>query len=752
MPQPVLSANLATKASVKEWYKKTLSPLVTQVREEKRGLLHPQWLRYWRLWTLRGSEQAYHGRLRMYLPTAHRILENWTQKLRADLFPQSKRWFKTTADSTMNEEKAETVQELLQEALEHQVKITAIFPGALRNLGIFGTAIFDVGWLHDERLVPTLQSRLDADTGKTKTEEVLRAETLYLGPTLRVVDPFLFYAWPYTAQFTWDAELLFEDMLAPWDVLEAMARTWIDPEREELGHQVENLKGLKDLRATRDNAEKFDAEKERLLARGLTSRSEKLSQDPRRPADTTTLYWKGSLQEVEDPVTGETREEDPCWYKLLVGGDDILLTCRQNPWWHQKPSYLAAKFAELHGEFWGYGVMFLLDHLQYFTNDTLNQTGDGLVFSLNPIVAMDANAVQFPDSIRMAPAARWLMRDPRTSLQFIEPPKDSAMSGVNVINFLIAMMNDVSNVAPFGGAGLQQGGRARGRAVQTATGMSIISSEALLQVRDVVENVEQGVLSPALKMMYRNYQQCLDRSLLLRMEGVKGAAVVETTVDRDSLVGDFTFQWQGSVFTFNQNVRVQQMLNFIQILARIPPEFLAQDNARVNWKYLLREIWATGFGDREAQEIITDITPTRTVDAAVENELFRVGRGREVTISPIDDDMAHAQVHDDVLGEDVPPEVKQQVAVHIQRHAASFAMKELQKQAQAQQAAQQAMMGGAAPGGPPGPPGPNGGAPPGPGGMNPSGYAMPQAPGRLPQTADEGDLQRQLPRPEGGGL
>jgi hypothetical protein len=750
MPQPVLSANLATKASIKEWYRKTLSPLVTQVREEKRGLLHPQWLRYWRLWTLKGAEQSYHGRLRMYLPTAHRILENWVQKLRADLFPQSKRWFKTTPDSTVNEDKAEEAQNLIQDALQNQIKVTAIFPGALRNLGIFGTTILDVGWLHDERLVPTLETTLNPETGKSETEEVLRSETLYLGPTLRVVDPFLFYVWPYTAQFTWDAELLFEDMLAPWDVLEQMARTWIDPDRPELGHQVENLKGLKDLRATRDNSEKFAAEKERLMARGLTSRSEKLSQDPRRPADTTTLYWKGSLQEVEDPITKETRPEDPCWYKLIVGGDDILLQCRQNPWWYQKPSYLAAKFAELQGEFWGYGVMFLLDHLQYFTNDTLNQTGDGLVFSLNPIVAMDANAVQFPDSIRMAPAARWLMRDPRTSLQFIEPPKDSAQAGVQVINFLIAMMNDVSNVSPFGGAGMQGTGRARGRAVGTATGMSIISSEALLQVRDVVENIEHGILTPSLGMMYSLYQQCLDRSLLLRMEGVRGAAMVETAITRDNLVGQFTFSWQGSVFTFNQNVRVQQMLNFIQILARMPPDFLAQDNARVNWKYLLREIWATGFGDREAREIITDIVPTRTVDAAIENELFRIGRGKEVTISPLDDDMAHAQAHDDLFGEDLPPDVKEEAAAHIQRHAASYVMKQLKAQAQAQQAAQQQAMGGAAPAGPGGPGAGAPPPPPGPGGMNPSRYAMPQAPGRLAQTADEGDLQRQLPRPEGG--
>jgi hypothetical protein len=758
MPQPVLSANLATKASIKEWYKKTLSPLVTHVREEKRGLLHPQWLRYWRLWTLKGQEQSYHGRLRMYLPTAHRILENWVQKLRADLFPQSKRWFKVEPDSTVNEERADTTQCLIQDSLENQVKITALFPGLLRNLCIFGTAPLDLGWLHDERFVPTLETYLDKTTGRSETQEVLRSETLYLGPTMRVVDPFLFYVWPYTPQFTWQAELLFEDMLAPWDTLERMARTWIDPDRPELGHQVENLKGLKDIRATRDNSEKYEAERERLLARGLTSRSEKLSFDPRRPADTTTLYWYGSLQETKDDDTGETRPEDPTWYKLLVGGDDILLTCRQDPWWHQNPSYLAAKFAELQGEFWGYGVMFLLDHLQYFTNDTLNQTGDGLVFSLNPIVAMDANAVQFPDSIRMAPAARWLMRDPRNSLQFIEPPKDSAMAGVNVINFLIAMMNDVSNVAPFGsGLGTGAAGRARGRAVGTATGMSIISSEALLQVRDVVENIEQGILTPSLKMIYSLYQQCLDRPLLLRMEGVKGAAMVETAITRDNLVGNLKFSWQGSVFTFNQNVRVQQMLNFIQILARIPPDFLAQDNARVNWKYLLREIWATGFGDREAEQIITDIMPTRVVDAYVENELFRVGRGAEVTVSPLDQDQEHADMHGKLLTEpDLDPEVVELVMRHIQKHGQSFAMKQIQAQQQAEQAAMAQMMGGAAAGGGAGTGGPGqgpggatGGPPGAPGPMTASRTVMPNAPGRLPQTTSDSDVARALTRSSG---
>jgi hypothetical protein len=750
--QIVLSPNLAKKASVRNWFKKTLSPLITQVRTEKNQQIRPAWLRYYNLWALRGTEQAYHGRQRMYLPIGHRIVENWVQKLRADLFPESGKWFKNVPDSTTHQDRATVIHELMMKLLRTQIKVSAIFPGFLRNMCIFGTAPVEMGWKHDEREIATLVSELDQQSGQAQTIEAVRKVVKYLGPTMRIIDPFLFYVYPYTPQFITDCELIFEDMLIGWDTLERLSKTPIDEDRPELGNQVENWKEVQAVRkgGGASSNDKFQAEQTRLQARGLMSRSEKMKDDPKRPVDFTKLAWYGALDASgaqTDQDEGLPPPDVPQWWQLWVVGDDVLVHARQSPWWKQEPPYLAAKFAEMQGEFWGYGVMFLLDHFQYFMNDTMNQTGDGLVFSLNPIVAMDANAVQFPDSIRMAPAARWLIRNPRENVNWMEPPKDSAMAGIQVINFLVAMMNDVSNVAPFGGAGLQTGGRSRGRAVQTATGMSILSGEALLQVRDVVENIEQGVMNGMLDWMYSLLQQCLDRPLAIRVAGADAAQVLETQVTRDTLIGGYTFEWLGSTFSFNQNVKTQQMLNFIQILARIPPEFLAQDNARVDWKYLLKEIWATGFGDREASLIIKDITPTRAVDAALENDLFEVGRGDEVTVSPIDDDMAHANIHNTYLQQhqDLPDLVKMQIMQHIQRHAASYAMKEQVKQQQAEQAAMQQAMGGAAPGGQRPQPGANGQGGQG-GSMTPSRNVMPEPPGRPPQTANDGDIQRRLPR------
>ena len=763
MPEPVLSPNLAKKKVVRRWFIKHVIPLIQNTRIERNAILRPQWLRYRRMWALRGTEQSYHGRLRLYIPTAHRIVENWQQKLKADLFPQSGKWFSCKPKSTVDDERACEVTAMMDEAIKESMQVKEKFPALLRDLGIIGTTIVDIGWLHEEKMVPTLQQILK--DGRKITQEVMKDVVLYLGPTFRVVDPFLFYIYPPTVRTIKEAQLCFEDQMVDEDTLERMARTPIDPDHPELGNQVENWAEVKDYLRQRDTGDKFQAEQIRLAERGLKSRAELGRIDPNRPVDLTTIYWKGSLQDEEDD-DGKLIDEPPTWYKVLVTGDDIPVSIRQSPWWDQEPSYLAAKFAELTNEFWGYGLMFLLDHLQYFQNDVWNQTGDGLVFSLNPIVALDATAIQFPDSIKYSPGARWLLRDPTNSVFMMEPPKDTPQVGLAAVQAIASYMDTTANVSPSSPAP-SPNGRGGSKAQGSATGMQIVAQDMQLQVKDVEECLEGGILTPMLPKCYSRFQQCLDVDLLLRMKGTRGNVLVERQVSRDDLIGRFTWQWQGSVWTFNQNVKVQHMMNFLQILARVPPDFLQQDNATVDWRYLLTQVWAIGFGDQEAERIIKDIQPTRAVDGDIENELFLLGRGDEVTVSPLDDDMKHAEEHDKLLHRrDLPDEVKGEVMAHVKRHAASYAMKKMQAQQQQEQQQQQqqlqqiaqvaqivGMLGGGRGGGKGqgglaallggGQGGGDGTQPPT---MTDGRTVMPTAPGRLPSTMGEGDVQRRLPR------
>ena len=514
-----------------------------------------------------------------------------------------------------------------------------------------------------------------------------------------------------------DATLVFEDYLCDQSVLKTMAETPIYSRRPSLGMQVENLDAALDiLRGPADVEDKFQAERMRLSQRGFRSRTEGELNDPNRPLDVTRFYWRTQF---------DAADTQPVWYTGLLAGNDVLLQFRRCPWWHLSPEYLAAVFLRRQDEFWGYGLPDVFDDLQYFLNDIMNQTGDGLVYSLNPITAIDPAMVQEPQSIRRKPGARWLVRNPQQAIHEMSPPLQIPEMGMQAVGMLQALMNDVANVAPFSAGGGTP--RARGRAVQTATGAQLITGEAQLQVRDVVEGIEDEHQNPLMNNALALTLQCLDRSLLLRVEGRDGAVFEQKKITRADLTGSFTIRWTGAANSYNQNVRTAQRIQFLQTVSGIPPQILQAQNVMVDYKMLLRDIYAEGFDATDAYRIIRDITPQVSLDPLLENELFRVGHGEQVVVNNGDNHMQHAKQHDLVLADPrVNPAMKQLAAQHIQQHVQAM------MQAMMAQMAQQQL--------PPGTPPPDGG-----GGAAGGGGAF--NPGRPPSTATAADVMRQADRP-----
>ena len=749
MAATLLYRQLATDRSAVTKLRRDLLSLPPRMRDDKRPW-REEALRYDNIWKGRHDNQSYLGRLQLYLPIGRRILENWVQKLKQDLFPRSGRWFEVGTSHVKQEPTIPILETLFTKFAREWVQLRRQASPYLRTLVTLGTAPVEIGWRVSERLAPTLVR--DEETG----EAIPQLEKLldYLGPTWRQVDPYLFYVYPATVSNPWDARVLLEDALIEQAALRMMGDTDIDAAMPALGKRAVRVDKALQLLGQDGDTDKHEAEERRLQQRGFDVRR---GRDPTRPLDVQKLYWKGDLGdkplgpdgESELDIEGDAGER---WYKVLVAGEDTVLSCRRVESWTGLPPYLCGKFVEVFGEFWGYGLPSVFDNLQYFTNDVLNQTGDGLVWSLNPIAALDQGAIQDPSSIRMLPGAKWLVREPAQNVKLLEPSKETAVVGMSAVQQLIALMNDVSNVAPFGGGGLNTGGRSRGRALQTAAGMQIVLSEALVQVADVIENQEDSVYNPMLRWWHTLTMQCLDRALTLRVEGRRGAGLVQAKVDAAMLVGDYEFRWLGSTHAFNMQVRAQQLLTAVQVFARIPAEVLAQQNAQIDWLYLVRQIWGEGFGMRDADRVIKEIRPTVSVDAKLENELFAVERGYEVEVSPGDNDLEHAKVHDEMLGDPrITPVAQQQLQQHVRAHMSAFVMKQmLQQQAQQQQALAQAavplaaILGGGGGGG--------GQRPPGQGPPNSGGEGrMPLAPGRTAATSSLDDVFRGLPRMGNGG-
>lgn len=249
-----------------------------------------------------------------------------------------------------------------------------------------------------------------------------------------------------------------------------------------------------------------------------------------------------------------------------------------------------------------------------------------------------------------------------------------------------------------------------------------------------MQGIEDLWKNPMLRKMYSRTQQCLDVPVLLNVLGASGAALIQRQVTREDLIGEFTFEWLASVNNYNMQVRGQQMIGFFQ-QAKDPAvqQQLAQENARLSLKYLMRSIWSEGLQLPEPERIIEEIRPVRAIQAELENELFETGRADAVKISPADNDIDHLKVHDVLLQPGkLSPERFAYVIHHMEEHLKGMLAKQMMQQQQAMQTA------GGRPGLPMiGGPGGPGGSAPGGGGMNP---------GRPAQTTSPEDLNRSMGR------
>ena len=722
---------------------KELKPLIRAVRDDRKPL-EQTWLRYYNIWSAIRDQQSYAGRSKTYLATGRRLIENWVQKLKRDLFSADP-WYSIDALRAQYEPRVAGMMALYQHYFVKEMQLRRHITPWLRQLVIMGTSPVVVPWRYSTRDITVLEEQFDdltkASTGRVK-EKVERLVD-YAGPVWRNVDLFSWYMHPVTVSDLSQAQLIFEEQMTARDTMRRLARTPIVSGRDGYGYQYDPVAVAAAFEYGAGNvAEKFSAERQRLASKGFAGRLD--LRDPNRPLDITEICWQTNFNDFLTDADNDYNPTGTCWWRITLAADHIPLRIQRLPYWSGQPPHFAAKFVEVISEFYGRGLPEVFDRMQYFLNDIADQANDALVWCMNPIAVIDGYEIQDVDSIRMRPGAKWLAKP--ESVKFAEPPKETPAIGFQAVQQMIALMSDTANVAPYSGVG-SAGPRARGRALQTATGAQLLATESLVQIRDVVEHIEDTVLTRVMAHMHMLTQQCLVDPVLLRITGIDGAAMIEKKLTPLDVVGDFQFGWLGSTFTQNQQVRGAQMINFLQIVGSLPPEALASQNAEIDLGALLRAVWTDGMGLRHGDRIIKDKVRAVSVDPTIENELFLVDRGEEVQVAPSDPDDQHLKSHDAFLG-DPRLSIQQKLALagHIRSHVASKLAKQMLQQQRAQQEAMQqagGMMGG--PGGP-GAPGANPMLPPGGGALG-----LPNNPGRLAQTATPADVERKTtPRGLGG--
>jgi len=717
------AVNLATDPEVQRRIRQELCPLVTRTRDE-RMVLRDRWLRYYRIWSLRHDVQGYRGRTNTYFPIGRRWIEQWVNRLKRDLFPDND-WFACRALAEDFEKRVPAKVALMKYWFRRYMRLRRHALPFLRQLVMYGTSPARNVWRCLEHEQPALRDILDDDGAPTgKTKQVIETVADFLGPTFEPVDLFAFYVWPVTSSSVDSATLAFEDRCVTRAHVEELANRPLDPGNAKSTTVYENLPELLELYdqaissrgSSYSGGRKYDALAIRLADKGFTAPLDQNLPAALRPLDVTECSWTVDLE-----GTGAER------YLVTLGADTVPLRVQRRPFFHGGTQWLCGKFVEIAEEFYGRGLPEIFDYIQYFVNDLGNQSSDAFVWSTNPIAVVDIGAVQDPTSLRMTPGAKWLANP--AGVQFTTPPQGAAQAGFEAVQGYLGIGDNL--VAPTPARPIVPGQAPAAAGAGGASGLAAQLADSAVDIRAVIENLEDDVMVPLLERSDILAQQCLDRDILLKVAGQDGVELLEHPVSVADLVGEYEWEWLGTTSALNQQVRAQQMVQGIALLVQVPPDQLAAQNIAVDWRYLISQYWSLGLGLPNPDRVFQSTGPTEAQDWRYENALARVNRAAEVQVSPADNHLEHVQGHQHVLDRgELSDDAYALMQRHVQDHISFMVAAEVQK-------LQQAMATLAGPGAAPGAPGglpPPPGMPPGPapaGGM-PPGLGPGPAPGGPP--------------------
>lgn len=615
--------NLARDPEIRIEIERTIVPLLAQIRDN-RTRLEEKWQRYYRIWNCELDKNSYSGRSKIYLAAARATCETWTSAIVRDFYPTSDNWFEViNVDQIADEMRADALEHLFYYFFKKQQKIKSDSIPLIRQLVTYGTSPGKLMFADKDTMVKALKLMKDGKSYEAITKNV---KSQY-GPMFRPRSLFNFFVWPETAPDVQEADVAFEDIEVSLDHIRQMAEKPMNPRKPELGTVYEVPEEVFTATgASERGRDWFRFRKEKLQRMGISNDpSDRWSDLGKDKRNLTECYWRRDLD-----GTGEKE------WLLTIINDWNVVRIQENPYWHKKKPFFVPRLLRVIDEFYGRGIMDTIDRVQYMINDMVNQTMDSVQYELNPITIVDPGSVAYSNSIRFHPGAKWLMADPLKSVVFTKPASVAAV-GFQTLSLLQGFIQDFS-----GASAAMQGQpavRGRGRAQNTASGMSSMISQGSMPMTQIIEDLEEQFGEPLLEMSYSIIQQFMNEKIMLRILGRRGAPLLQKEVGIEDIIGNYEFNWLGSIASKNRQILGQQMINFLNIARGLPPDVLQQ----LNWPWLVKKIWTEGLGLRDAPEMFNASGYTFSVDPELEYRLNK--ENREVKVSPGDDNQKHLKQH-----------------------------------------------------------------------------------------------------------
>lgn len=367
--------------------------------------------------------------------------------------------------------------------------------------------------------------------------------------------------------------------------------------------------------------------------------------------------------------------------RAYYGGDDVVLGCKQNPYWCDEVPVISAPVEKVAGVFKGMAPVAAVMDLQVLANDATNEGADAAHFSAMPIIMTDPEKNPKVGTMVLGLASIWETSPKDT--QFAQFPNlwDAAIARV------AACRQEIFQTLGVNPAMIPQGtGSTKRNQAEIATEQQV----DLLTTADAVTVLEEGILTPALQWMMWLDHQFRDRAITIKQFGEMGLKANMQEIPPIQMNHRYEYRWFGVEAARNAQ-QIQQQIAMANVIKGVPPQLYP--GYRLNMTPLITRLADNSFGHRLAPMIFEKVEGV-TVPPEIENSLMT--QGFDAPVHPADDDIAHLQAH---MAEIQQGDFHGLIRTHIMAHQAQMAAKAQEAQAQMQP--------------PPGLPGSPGGAGPG---------------------------------------
>ena len=574
IPNP--NVNYATDEGVVQYIRDHVLPTIMQARHDRQGL-EEEWQEIRRVVNLEhDSNQKYIGRSQAYLPIYKQARTGLVSHLTRGLFPSDE--YMDVMAKGVDPEMGRPVKDYIQYEFETAARLRLQMKPFLKQFLDYGWSVAKV-MFHKEP-VKRMTGKLALNA---LSQDGLGVEA---GPQMRSVEGLRFvprsvfnvYVWPPTVDNIEEASLVFEDVDVPKWLIEQNGRNgkWV------------NVQDALDAPIV--------SEHQRNQQQLLLDTMENSNLPHNSPSGGDLSHWR-TLQEcwLQMPlpakayVQGEDKEA-PLAVKVILAGDKVIEVTR-HPYWHGMVPYLTHRMDPEPGSFYSKGNGRTARFLQYLVNDFANQLNDNMTYGLNPMAKVNPGTLAGPLT-PLRPGGIWLTTDPAAGIQFDRPPVEQVQYGLTVMNTWVGMLMDTIGAPP-----ILQGSNAS-KGAKTATSSQILQRNAMSPIQDVVEDLEQAVMVPLMRMAHSLGQQYRNEEVWVNITGQP-----PQKVSPSQLVGDFQFRWLASSQAMNQQQRAQQAMTLLQMVQSVAPLLQAQGKM-VNPEPLLKRIFSDGFGFRGYDQFI----------------------------------------------------------------------------------------------------------------------------------------------------